>query len=199
MRAAVLLLALCACLPNPQSVAERRETFDRASLLGTIIVTAPPPTLTGVHARFDGPIELVGYTLEPAVPARGDRVEVTLFWRAAGPLDEDFTVFVHGDAASGNARRIHGDHFPAGGDYPTDVWRPDEIVVDRFTIVIPRDYEPPRLSLFIGLYKGEARVALKERGLAPADNEDRSRAIDLELRPSRDLTPSPDRASPARP
>ena len=70
--ASALVVGLaCACLPNPQSVAERRAEFPRASLMGSLVLTAPPPGMTEVGAVFGDRIKLVGYTLDPERPKRG--------------------------------------------------------------------------------------------------------------------------------
>jgi hypothetical protein len=183
-RAACAALALGlggACLPNPQSVAERRAEFPREGLMGALVFTAPPPGMVEVGAVFGERIKLVGYALDPEHPKRGDSVKVTFYWSALRPIAEDFQVFVHGDASGANARRIHGDHYPAKGDYPTDVWREGEIVADPFTIRISGDYAPERFGLYTGLYLGDYRLPLTDRGKAPADNENRSRAVEIVL------------------
>lgn len=173
-----------ACLPNPQSVKERREKFDRSSLEGELILSAPPPNMTEVGAVFGDRIKLLGYTLEPATPKRGDTVEISLYWSALKPVPEDYQVFVHGDAINGNARRIHGDHFPAKGKYPTDVWREGEVVVDTFSMSVPGAYAPERLGVFTGMYLGDYRVPLTNRGNGISDAENRSRAVEMIFGPS---------------
>lgn len=181
MRALIATVALvsAACLPNPQSVKERRETFDRDALKGEYILDAAPPNMTEVGAVFGDRIKLLGYTMVPATPKRGDTVEISLYWSALKPVPEDYQVFVHGDAINGNARRIHGDHFPAGGKYPTDVWREGEVVVDTFSMSVPGAYAPERLGVFTGMYLGDYRVPLTNRGSGVADAENRSRAVEM--------------------
>lgn len=176
---ALSVLVASACLPNPQSVKERRESFDRDGLLGDLLFTEPPPQMKPVGAVFGERIQLAGYSLDPAEPKRGDTVEVTLYWSATKPISEDYMVFVHGDAISGNARRIHGDHWPADGKYPTDVWRPGEFVADRFKIRISGDYGAPKLGINVGLYKGNYRVPRTATGSAFGDNENRSRPVEI--------------------
>ena len=188
MRAAIVLCTLAlgsaACLPNPQSVKERRESFDRGSLEGDYILSAPPAGMTEIGAVFGDRIKLVGYTLDPAQPKRGDTVDITLYWTALKPVPEDYQVFVHGDAINGgNARRIHGDHFPAKGKYPTDVWREGELVVDTFSMSIPSAYEPERLGVYTGMYLGDYRVPLTSRGASASDAENRSRAVEMVFGP----------------
>lgn len=179
-----LLVAVhgAACLPNPQSVKERRASFDRRSLAGTVILESPPANMVRVDAEF-GTLKLLGYTLDPAVPKRGDKVEIRFYWTTSAPVDEDYQIFVHGDAVGGGARRIHADHFPADGAYPTDVWQPGEIVVDPFSVRIPSAFGPAQLAINTGLYKENFRVPLTNRGLAPADKENRSQAVTLNFSP----------------
>jgi hypothetical protein len=172
------------CLPNPQSVKEHRENFDRSSLKGTLILDVQPAGMHEIGAVFTDRIKLLGYTTDPPQPKRGDDIKIKLYWTALRPVNEDYQVFVHGDALGGNARRIHADHFPADGKYPMDVWREGEIVVDPFTLPVPRDYGPEHLGVFTGLYLGDYRVPLSSAGNAPSDNENRSRAVELTFPPA---------------
>jgi hypothetical protein len=157
---------------------EKRAELDRAPLLGSIIVDQVPQS-TEVDAVFEGRAELVSYTLEPARPARGDRVSVTFYWRALRTIPEDYWVFVHGDADGGGARRIFGDHLPAEAKYPMSLWREGDRVRDSFSIHIPSDYAPSRLALYVGLYLGDRRLPITDPGRAPMDRENRSRAVEL--------------------
>ncbi len=172
-------LLITGCLPNPQSVKERRESFDRDGLRGSLIFKERPEGFEQVGAVFGDRIELVGYTLDPATPSPGDLVKVTFYWTAKKPVDEDYQVFVHGDALEGKAGRIHGDHFPAKGKYPTDVWQQGELVADPFRILIPPGYGPKRLGLNTGLYKGNYRVPLTSPGSKPSGKDNRSLAVEM--------------------
>jgi hypothetical protein len=182
VRAAFAVLGMVlvgACLPHPESVKERRANFDRESLMGKYILSSPPPGMREVGAVFGDRIKLVGYTMEPSSPRRGDKVRVTFYWSALKPIPEDYQVFVHGDATGGNARRVHGDHYPAEGKYPTDVWREGEIVADPFSMSISGDYGAERLGIYTGMYVGDYRVPLTDRGQAFSDSENRSRPIEI--------------------
>lgn len=178
---ATLALFFFGCLPNPQSVKEKRESFDRSKLEGSLILDKPPSNMKPINAVFGGRVRLLGYTTDPERPSRGDTVEVRFYWTADKPIDEDYMVFVHGDAIGGNARRIHGDHYPAKGKYATDLWKVGEIVVDPFAVKIDTDYGPRQIGIYTGMYKGDYRVPLTDPGQAQRDNENRSRAIELTL------------------
>ena len=176
---AVALVAGAGCLPNPQSVKERREQFPRDRLMGDLILTTAPPGMKRVGAVFGKSIELLGYEVEPEHPGAGQLVDVTFYWGVVGPVEEEYQVFVHGDALEGQAPRIHGDHYPAQGKYPSDVWQQGEVVVDEFSIRIPLGYGAKRLGLYTGLYKESYRVPLTDHGSRPGASDNRSLAVEL--------------------
>ncbi|NJK89849.1 MAG: hypothetical protein HC923_10925 [Myxococcales bacterium] len=183
MRAAVFVAALVgvACLPNPQSVKERRAIFDRGGLEGSVLVKELPADLQRIEAVFDGQFELVGATVSPSRPKRGDRVEVSYYWTAREEPAQDFKVFVHGDAMEGDSRRLHGDHWPADGRYPTGVWRVGDLVKDTFTFKIPSSYGPDRLGLYSGLYRGNDRARVTTAGKKTSTSDNRVLAVEIEL------------------
>ncbi|MEL7369479.1 MAG: hypothetical protein AAFN74_11240 [Myxococcota bacterium] len=170
-----------ACMPNPQSVKERRVNFDRDGLRGRLLLDKAPPDMKRVDSVFGEAARLMGYTLDPAAPGRGSTVTVTYYWSALKPIAEDYMVFVHGDAIGGKGSRIHRDHYPARGLYPTDVWQVGEVVMDRFSVSIPPGYGAPALGLYTGLYKGNYRVPLTEAGRAPGSSDNRSMAVRIQF------------------
>jgi hypothetical protein len=166
-------------LPHPQSVEERRTQFDREHLIGDVLVDAVPNDAQPVGAVFDHRFELVAARTEPRTPQRGDVVRVEYYWRVLEPSARDFRVFIHGDALEGSYRRLHADHWPAEGRYPTGVWRVGDLVRDVFELPIPRSYGPPRLGLYSGLYRGDDRLRLNQKGSRPSDRENRSLAVEF--------------------
>lgn len=43
------------------------------------------------------------------------------------------------EQARGERYRFRMDHLPVGGDYGVDLWRPDQVVCDTFSFIVPRD------------------------------------------------------------
>lgn len=101
---------------------------------GRPAVTAGAFTPAG--ATFGGAIRLEGYVLNSD--------GVTLQWVCLTPVDRDFTVFVHALDAQGKVT-AQSDAQPF--HYPTSLWDPGEVVVDRH--VIPA---APNTMLEVGLY-----------------------------------------------
>jgi len=99
----------------------------------------------GYLACFGGQIALTDY----AVEAGDQEWRVRLEWEAlASPL-ENYTVFVH--LRDGERVVAQDDGEPAGGYYPTRLWRSEDVVRDTHVLEPPREWasEP---QLVVGLY-----------------------------------------------
>lgn len=94
---------------------------------------------------------LIGYDLDRRIVQPGERLAVTLYWQAGGPLDRDYTVFVHLAEPTGRVR-AQSDSQPDGGHNPTSLWLAGEVIRDQHTLLLPADLPPGRYRLLTGLY-----------------------------------------------
>ena len=134
-------------------VGEARLTTDQPTLL--------KPTVTLEMHWADG-IALAGYSLD------SQTLDLTLYWQATDTPSQDYTVFVHLLDES-EAPRGQRDGPPVGGDYPTSLWIPGELVEDSYPILFPANAPPGPYRVFLGLYD-EATLA---RLPVPTDTEGR--------------------------
>lgn len=111
---------------------------------------SPTPTYPQL-VRFADGTALVGYDLLPCPPAPGEALTVTLHWEPTGPLQSDYTVFVHLVDAGGTIV-AQGDGPPRDGCYPTSLWGTDERFSDAHIIPLPGDLPPGEYALLVGLY-----------------------------------------------
>ena len=170
-------LALPACIERPydgtagssaQVAAAPKAQVDRGSLRD-VLLTAVPEGMVPVGALFGGAAELVGYRAEPPQIVPGQRLRLTLVWRCKSEL-EPWHVFVHLDDASGGSERIHAEHDPAGGRFPTDAWKAGDLIADSFTVTAGRT----ALNLYLGLYSnGENRLVMNSPGRGRDDGANR--------------------------
>ena len=127
---------------------------DRAELLGYRLVTDTSNLQSGV------------LTTRP-----NNALRLTLYWRALSPMEISYTVFTHLLDAKGQLW-AQKDNLPVRGSYPTIDWTTDEVIVDKYDIVIPPDAPPGEYVLEVGLYDvmtGQRLPVLDERG-AGTDN-----------------------------
>jgi len=170
VRALALALICTACIERPfeePPPAQARAQVDRSALRDVLV--PPPGDATIVGAVFGNAAELLGYKLEPPQMVPGQRAKLTLYWRCRAEL-ERWHVFVHLDDATGTGARIHAEHDPAGGRFPTDAWKVGDLIADSFTF----GAGPNPLLLFVGFYtEGENRLALTAAGRGRDDGNNR--------------------------
>jgi len=108
-----------------------------------------------------GAIRLVDAQFDP-IWTRNDTNDLNLRWWVADKLDRDYSVFVHiRDPATGRIV-AQGDGPPAGGWYPTSVWRIGEVIDDLHTVSIPPGLEGSEYELVVGWYDLESGIRLGE-------------------------------------
>jgi hypothetical protein len=125
---------------------------------------ARPQSLT-----LEGGIRFLGHTLE-GLPARpGEPFFLTLYWEASRPIERNYTVFTHLEAEG----RIWAqqDNPPRCGQKPTSEWKPGELIVDRYCLLVNPDTPSGKYPLRIGMYvPGEGRVPVFDEDSNPVGN-----------------------------
>jgi hypothetical protein len=106
-----------------------------------------------VEANFGRLVRLIGYDLDTRRAYPGGRVPVTLYWQALSPIPISYQVFTHLEGSSGPVAQADG--APACWSYPTDRWRPGQIVADQHAMYLPPQLLPGSYPLQIGLYQAD--------------------------------------------
>jgi hypothetical protein len=111
----------------------------------------PEPVALIEPLGADAPqIMLLEYELVPPTEIT-PTLALTLTWQAVEPVADDYTVFVHllGQDGSKAAQR---DTRPCDGGCPTNAWRPGEIILDRYQLVLDPGAPAGPYRLAVGLY-----------------------------------------------
>jgi hypothetical protein len=170
VRALAVALLCTACIERPfdQPQAEQaRAQVDRNALRDVLV--PPPGDAVVVGAVFGNAAELLAYKLEPPQLVAGQRAKLTLYWRCRAEM-EPWHIFVHLDDASGSGARIHAEHDPAGGRFPTEAWKSGDTIADAFWFV-PGAHP---LLVYLGFYsQGENRLTLTTPGRGRDDGNNR--------------------------
>jgi len=126
--------------------------FDRVTL-GYVVVPyqGALDIAKPVDARLGSEISLLGYDAVDSAPP-GAEFDVTLYWEARQPPEEDYVVFVHLLSADGQLVSGH-DGPPMGGRYPTSVWLPGEVVPDIHPMVLDPETPVGMYRLQVGMYR----------------------------------------------
>jgi 4-amino-4-deoxy-L-arabinose transferase-like glycosyltransferase len=138
-------------------------TFGRVKVSGP---ERPAPDMAHhVSYSLGDTIALIGYDLEgPASP--GNTLTLRLYWSASGPINEDYTVFVHLVDRHGELWAQH-DGQPRSNTYPTGLWDKGEIIEDELGLALPADIPAGNYEMRVGMYSLETMQrlpAVDERG-----------------------------------
>lgn len=143
----------------PLPVTVEGQAIEQTSLrLGPVKVGGPPPEVVAadpapqvrLNQSFGSPeqITLLGYS---DFEIQNSNLAMTLFWRAETIPAADYTIFLHLRNEAGETA-AQKDRPPADGRYPSSLWDPGEIIVDRISLSLaglpPGEYSP-----VIGLYE----------------------------------------------
>jgi 4-amino-4-deoxy-L-arabinose transferase-like glycosyltransferase len=130
--------------------------FDRSATPAAFARAQPGGSMQPIN--FGSLIHLVDYTLDDRRAYPGGRVAVTLYWQAAVQPPTSFRVFAHLDQGRGPAAQADG--VPVCWTFPTDRWRPGQIIADQHALALPPDMEPGLYPLLVGLYQPDTQVRL---------------------------------------
>ena len=108
---------------------------------------AYPPTLTEsevaqipnrVDIAYDDKVKLLGYSVSSRTIYPGGATELTLYWQALAPMDDDYSIGIRLLDAK---QRVIGarDSYPGHGMLPTRLWRAGQIFRDVYWLPINAD------------------------------------------------------------
>lgn len=145
------------------------EGEENKNPIESALIEKLPEGATAVDIDFEGKIKLVGWKLEPAQPSPGAPLDIHLYWNALVDNPGTWKVFVHIDASG---HRIHGDHEPVEGLFPSRDWQKGDLIDDKHRVNVKRTIPDGRFTFFAGLYRGSTRMEIKS---GPKDGENRAR------------------------
>jgi hypothetical protein len=104
-----------------------------------------------VGASFGDQIRLSSFEAQDNL-SPGTEFEVTLYWEALRPPDDDYVVFVHLVDAEGQIVASH-DGPPMDGRYATGAWLPGEVVPDTHRLALDSGVPTGTYRLWVGMYR----------------------------------------------
>ncbi|TEU16308.1 MAG: hypothetical protein E3J21_10930 [Anaerolineales bacterium] len=157
---------LVATGPDRQSLGDNVR-FHQVAVLPREDSPVPNP----VDFDFEGRVALVGYNLDKRTARQGETIHLTLYWRALGEMEEDYTVFTH---VLGEEDRLWAqvDSQPQGGVAPTSSWQVGQMVEDHYDLVTKPDTPPDVYDIEVGLYLAATggRLGVLDEGGRLRDN-----------------------------
>ncbi len=85
-------------------------------------------------------------------PKAGGALDITVYWRTVQQPRAVWRSFLHVVNASGEKVAQAEDHQPGGVYLPSTLWRPGDVIADRFQLTLPADLPPGDYTLLAGFY-----------------------------------------------
>ncbi len=146
-----------AALPRPVTTSAAREGVDR-SQLSDVVQSAPFSMATPLDLNFER-IRLEGVKLPQKGVTPNSKLNLEFFFEATKEMNRNWQLFVHIDR-KGQSHRIHGDHYPAHGRYPTTLWKTGEHVRDQWSGKVG-NAPPGEYEVWLGFYIGDERMKFR--------------------------------------
>ncbi len=150
---------------------ERLQTGEGDNWTIGQVMLQPNPSEDGIFnpvmINFDNQIALVGFRMKPETLRPGDALKVELWWKRLKTPRDDYKVFVHLlSSPPEEAVVAQVDRAPNGP--PTSLWKPNQVIDDRYKLTVPADVPPGIFSVEIGVYDletGRLPVDLSDAGI----------------------------------
>lgn len=138
-------------LPAFNGQGERLNSYAIARLKLATIESPQYSWQHSVEFNLANKVALVGYDVDKTTIKPGHTLKLTLYWKALGEMDLDYTVFTH---LIDKETRIWGqkDSQPLDGYYPTSLWGKGEIVKDEYDLRVKSDTPSAEYQLEVGMY-----------------------------------------------
>lgn len=117
-----------------------------------VIPNIPMNSVPVLPAKFEVPMQVVGFEMPDWRFRRGQAIVLLLYWQATERIDRDYTIYAHLIDSSG--MMVGGfDSQPKGGQLPTTRWAPGQFVVHPVVIPVSEELVPGSdYAIAIGVY-----------------------------------------------
>jgi hypothetical protein len=139
---------------------------DKERLKPYILDAAPANMAHKLDVNFENKVHLIGYSFSPEQAKPGSEVKLTYYWRCDDTLDDGWLLFTHtkdeGSGKMGNLdfvgplREQKNGHQILGPER----WERGKVYVDEQTYKVPEDVTGSEVTIFTGVWKGDARLRI---------------------------------------
>ncbi len=132
---------------------------------------APHGRLRSGYINFNDQVKFQGYQMKSTSVARGEKLNLRLFFECTGKVTTSWKIFIHMDS-TGASNRIHGDHWPlnlvndpedkkCSGCWRTNHWMKGDIVLDDYQTEVPLGSPSGIYNIYMGFYTPGSDKRLK--------------------------------------
>lgn len=164
---------------------EKQLTAAERERVKTYVRTSKPSPNHALNVDFDGRVTLLGYDIESDAGSKmpnewrpGQTLTVTWYWHAVKDPGDDWKIFTHlASPTNGVAANRDGGSVIRDFHQPSR-WKAGQFIVDEQKLDLPRDWSGKTATVYVGLWKKNARMPIKA---GANDGDDRARAFSLNV------------------
>lgn len=153
-----------------------------------VLREAPAPK-TALNMIFGNEVKLLGMDGPTTAMKPGQKVTLTSYWEVLEAPKKNWKIFGH---LEGSGKRQLLDHHPVRNLYPVKNWKKGEIIVDKQTFTLDKDFKGSEASLWIGFFDEQAwssrkenvRLPITDKGSATVGKGDRAKVFTIALKAS---------------
>jgi len=126
-----------------------------------------PLDIRDVALSFDNSLLLLGYQAPLEADAKSGAFDITLYWLCTDQPEHDYVQSLSAISPDGEVLG-HIETLPANGTYPTTLWQPAEVIVERYRLTLEQTTaQPVAASLRIAVRRledGTSATAIDSHG-----------------------------------
>lgn len=153
---------------------------EKEALKEFILDDVPADVPHKVDVNFDDKVHILGWKAEPEMAAPGSTVHFTVYWKKTGDLDNGWMLFTHVTTDNvkepkgnldcvGPLRQEKAQNCTAQLFGPSE-WEKGKVIKDTFDFTVPNDVQWTAYRFLFGVWKGDARLHVKNADLNDGDN-----------------------------
>ncbi|MFQ5885636.1 MAG: ArnT family glycosyltransferase [Anaerolineae bacterium] len=128
-----------------------------------LLLSGQPSALSrSLQVSLGDQLLLLGYDLSSATSSPGDDLYLTLHWQALKSTEKGYNIFICLQGETGRLWLEEGQ--PFDGFYPTKLWPPGEVLLDRHRLTLPLDLSLGRYQLAVGMRDPDSGEVLAVEG-----------------------------------
>src|SRR5579863_10311819 len=140
---------------------------DKERLKAYVTDVAPADIPHKLDINFENKVHLIGYKFSPEVGKPGSEVKLTYYWRCDEPLEEGWLLFTHtkddGSGKMGNLDFVGSLRDQRNNGHQVlgpERWEKGKFYTDEQTYKVPDDVTGTDVTVFVGIWKGDARLRI---------------------------------------
>jgi hypothetical protein len=159
-----VLVVSSGCVGGSKELTEK----EKEELKRYVLAQPPKDMSRRLNLNYSGKATLIGYDIEPrGIVKPGERVKLTMYWRADKDIEPGWNLFTHVLDGSGerilnidNVGPLRQWREPRGQVMGPGDWQTGKVYVDEQEFMVPTSVKTSRIQVVTGIWKDQDRMKI---------------------------------------